>query len=402
MSDEWIETNIGQVARVTSGFPFSTRDWTESGIPVIKIKNVRDGQVTTQDCSFISYPIPVGAEKALLAKGNLLITLTGEIGAIGFVTQDEPLYLNQRVGRVQLLDDSAVNLEYLGLFFSLGQTRTEMWSMGKGNAQLNISPASIHGLKILLPPLTVQRRIVDLTTHLDTHIANLQAEVNSLSSVKIPLLAGFQSQEGTALRLGEVVRLEYGKALRSDDRIDGDVSVYGSAGLAGAHSDALLGHSAVVVGRKGANAPPSLPASIRQETALVSGSRYSGWGGAGSVRWAEGPHWVIDTAYSAASLSDALSPTALFWLLSALDLPRYATRTTLPGLSRDAVYSLEISLPSDLDDRVDSLERLDQAIVLLLNELRASQQMRRTLLSDLLNVAASVDADYDSLISEVA
>jgi type I restriction enzyme, S subunit len=173
MSEEWVETTLGKVARVQSGFPFSAKDWTDSGTPVIKIKNVRDGQVTTENCSFISEPIPDGAERFLLARGDLLITLTGEIGAIGFVSDDEPMYLNQRVGKVEIIDGLKADLQYVGLFLSSSSVRAEMWSLGKGNAQLNISPSAIHNLVITLPPLPVQRRIVDLMTHLDAHIANL-------------------------------------------------------------------------------------------------------------------------------------------------------------------------------------------------------------------------------------
>jgi type I restriction enzyme S subunit len=179
MRDGWVKTTFGDVARVTSGFAFSTKSWRETGIPVIKINNVRNGHVSLANCSFVSDPLPDGASRFLLKKGDLLITLTGEIGAVGFVTQSQPMYLNQRVGRIDLHENKNVLLDFLGLFLTLPEIRTEMWSHGKGNAQLNISPTSIHSLKINLPPLPEQKRIVDLISSVDSYIEALQQQLES-------------------------------------------------------------------------------------------------------------------------------------------------------------------------------------------------------------------------------
>jgi type I restriction enzyme S subunit len=179
MRDGWVNTTLGDVARVTSGFAFSTKSWRETGIPVIKINNVRNGHVSLANCSFVSDPLPDGASRFLLKKGDLLITLTGEIGAVGFVTQSQPMYLNQRVGRIDLHDNKNVLLDFLGLFLTLPEIRAEMWSHGKGNAQLNISPTSIHSLKINLPPLPEQKRIVDLISSVDSYSEALQRQLES-------------------------------------------------------------------------------------------------------------------------------------------------------------------------------------------------------------------------------
>jgi type I restriction enzyme S subunit len=179
MRDGWVETRLGDIARVTSGFAFSTKSWREQGIPVVKINNVRNGQVSIENCSFIAEPVPEGASKFLLKQGDLLITLTGEIGAIGFVTQTQPMYLNQRVGRLDLLDEDRVLIKFIGLFLTLPEVRAEMWSHGKGNAQLNISPTSIHSLIINLPPLQEQNRIVDLINSVDSYIEALQQQLES-------------------------------------------------------------------------------------------------------------------------------------------------------------------------------------------------------------------------------
>jgi type I restriction enzyme S subunit len=178
MRKGWIKTTLGEVAKITSGFAFSTKSWTKEGIPVIKINNVRNGKVTTENCSYVKEPIPSGSEKFMLSKGDLLITLTGEIGAIGVVTQDYQMLLNQRVGRLDLKSKECIK-EFLALFLSTENVRSEMWSYGKGNAQLNISPKSIESLELSLPPLQEQKRIVDLISSVDSYIDALQHQADS-------------------------------------------------------------------------------------------------------------------------------------------------------------------------------------------------------------------------------
>ena len=188
MRDGWKEAMLGDVAKVTSGFAFSTKYWREHGIPVIKINNVRNGKVSIENCSYIQEPVPEGASRFLLKEGDLLITLTGEIGAIGFVTQSQPMYLNQRVGRIDLLAREMVSLKFIGLFLSLPEVRAEMWSHGKGNAQLNISPTSIQSLTINLPPLPEQSRIVDLISSIDSYIETLQQQLENARRLRNAVL----------------------------------------------------------------------------------------------------------------------------------------------------------------------------------------------------------------------
>lgn len=52
-------------------------------------------------------------------------------------------------------------------------------------------------------------------------------------------------------RIGDMIELAYGKALKSTDRQKGYVPVYGSGGITGYHNEALVPHGAIIVGRKG-------------------------------------------------------------------------------------------------------------------------------------------------------
>lgn len=118
--------------------------------------------------------------------------------------------------------------------------------------------------------------------------------------------------------VGDILELSYGRALKESDRDGGDVPVVGSGGVVGGHSIGITDAPSIVVGRKG---------SI------------------GSVTWIDGPAWPIDTAYFVKPKHDDLDRRWTFWMLKSLRMETMNKSAAVPGLNRDDVYRLEISLP---------------------------------------------------------
>ena len=113
--------------------------------------------------------------------------------------------------------------------------------------------------------------------------------------------------------LGDRVTLNYGKALKAEDRSDGQCPVFGSSGIVGFHDKALAQAPGIVVGRKG---------------------------NVGSVYWCPKDYWPIDTVY----FIDA--ETSNLWLYYALQLMHFiSTDVAVPGLNRDFAYSRPLLVP---------------------------------------------------------
>lgn len=117
--------------------------------------------------------------------------------------------------------------------------------------------------------------------------------------------------------LGQFAPFSYGKGLPKDMRIAGSVPVYGSNGVVGSHSEALVPDPAVIVGRKGS---------------------------VGEVHLSEGPSWPIDTAFYVQG-SDKADLHFLFYLLQTLPITSNSD-SAVPGLSREYVHSIEFKAPS--------------------------------------------------------
>jgi type I restriction enzyme S subunit len=239
--------------------------------------------------------------------------------------------------------------------------------------------------------------------HLDNHIEAVTEHLVALDNFKTSLLQRAFRPDGCGqvMRLGDLFTLEYGRALRKEVRASGSIQVFGSAGPTGFHDVPNFLSAGIVVGRKGVDSRSSFMTPIRSDLDVVR-LGYSGWGGAGAVRWAPGSHWVIDTAYEVKPVSDSIGLRFLFWLLVHANLPKVATKTTLPGLSREAVYSIKVAVADAIDLHIEAIEELDRTQIANISEAHTLTVLRSSLLQGLLIGEISINSVYDRLLCEVA
>lgn len=165
--NEWREVQLGELLRCQSGFAFKSRDWTTAGVPVVKIRDVRSGVVRLDGASFVASDTAAAAERFLLRRGDVLITMSGEIGSVGVYKHDRPALLNQRVGRFQLLNSSAADLNFLTFALQDPTQKQYFESVAYGVAQPNISPSLIGRARVRIPSLATQRRIAAVLSAFD-------------------------------------------------------------------------------------------------------------------------------------------------------------------------------------------------------------------------------------------
>jgi type I restriction enzyme S subunit len=116
-------------------------------------------------------------------------------------------------------------------------------------------------------------------------------------------------------RLGDVLDLVYGDALKAEDRIEGPIPVYGSSGIIGYHNESMVKGPGIIVGRKG---------------------------NVGSVYWSDDDFFPIDTVYYVQT--DKSSPFIYFNLLTQNFINNDAA---VPGLNRKQALNLPIIIPTE-------------------------------------------------------
>jgi type I restriction enzyme S subunit len=161
-------------------------------------------------------------------------------------------------------------------------------------------------------------------------------------------------------RLGDLLELAYGKALKAEVRRDGNVPVFGSNGQVGWHDERLVEGPGIVVGRKG---------------------------NPGVVTWASTDFFAIDTSFYVVPAMNCHSLHFLFHALKNHDLASLGADSAVPGLNRNMAYMSTQVLPSGpLLDKFDSYVN---AIALRINanneESRTLATLRDTLLPKLIS-----------------
>lgn len=159
-------------------------------------------------------------------------------------------------------------------------------------------------------------------------------------------------------KLGEICELLYGKSLPARSRVPGKVPVYGSNGPVGTHNEHLISGPSIVIGRKG---------SI------------------GEIHLVKDKCWPIDTTYY---IDSSVTKCDLMWLafyLKSLNLPNLNKAAAIPGLNRNDVYNLSVSLPPLSEQK---------RITAILNDHMADIARARAAAETQLEAAAALSAAY--------
>jgi type I restriction enzyme, S subunit len=154
----WAAKPLGDVCGFQNGFAFKSALFRASGCPILRISNIQDDQV---DVDGLVYFDPKDYRENLdryrVVTGDLMIAMSGgTTGKVGFNTEDDVFYLNQRVGKFE--PSEKLNLRFL--YFFLSTKVEEHLRISAGSAQPNLSTEQIKGLLLPLPPVSEQQRIV--------------------------------------------------------------------------------------------------------------------------------------------------------------------------------------------------------------------------------------------------
>ena len=181
----WEVKEMEEIIDIKSGFPFQSTTYLSKGkYSIITIKNVQDGFLDLSGTDFLDELPPRIPDYCILKRGDILISLTGNIGRVGRVFSDN-LLLNQRVGYVDCKNQYN-NWAYL--YITSSQVRLQIEKLGIGSAQLNVSPIQIGKIKLALPTDQVLSSFDKKLAAILEHILANSNEIASLTKQRDELL----------------------------------------------------------------------------------------------------------------------------------------------------------------------------------------------------------------------
>ncbi|MCJ1861066.1 restriction endonuclease subunit S [Klebsiella quasipneumoniae] len=419
-----------------SGYAFKSKDFTDIGYPVIKIKNIHDGFVTLEDSHCVTSKTVEGLKKFRLNNGDVLIAMTGQ-GSVGRVGRlsfngDKAPYLNQRVGKF-IADEKKLNISYLYYILTTKQYQKILFNNASGSGQPNLSPAVIQSILIPYPEYHLQCKMAKILDEINDRIIKNNAINNTLEQMSQtlykswfvdfdpvidnaldagnPIPEALQSRaelrqkvrnsadfkplpadirvlfpaefEETELgyapkgwvtnRLENILELAYGKALKKTERTNGNYPVYGSGGVDGTHNEYLVKGPGVIVGRKGT---------------------------VGSLHWENKNFYPIDTVFFVKP-KEYYPLVYCYQLLKTLGLENMNTDAAVPGLNRNNAYRLEVVTPTQsiIAKFTNIIQTIQHKMDSNHNETENLTALRDTLLPKLISGELSLE-DLPDLVTQ--
>lgn len=190
----WGVSDLNAITNILSGFAFKSKDFTDEGLGVIKIKNIgKDKSIDINDTQKINHSLAESSLKFRLQDGDLLMAMTGAtVGKVGFLVtrSGEPYFLNQRVAKLEPKDNGSAFL-----YCALSISEEYVVNQAQGSAQPNISAKAIGSMPMVLPASRLRDAFNENLQSSFQQIIQLQKETMTLTALRDTLLPKLISGE---------------------------------------------------------------------------------------------------------------------------------------------------------------------------------------------------------------
>jgi type I restriction enzyme S subunit len=185
---------LGDIVTLRHGYQFRTPDFAEHGVKVIKISQViGNGVVLTEGCDKVSWDLAADKEKFRLKPGDILMSLTGNIGRVGVVPQTgEVLLQNYRVGLFAPANDN-ITREYMIHLLESRQVVSQLEDNANASAQANFGKGDLDKIIVCLPDSKTQAKAASLLSSSKNLINATNRRIAALRKVKKSVTADLLS-----------------------------------------------------------------------------------------------------------------------------------------------------------------------------------------------------------------
>lgn len=195
----WRVGTVNDVCCFESGFAFKSTTYKQEGeYRLITIKNVQDGYLDVNGSVCLDELPAKMPQYCLLRIGDILLSLTGNVGRCCFV-DEERLLLNQRVAKLKPRIKN--NWGYIYTLFRNPSFKDRVVSIARGTAQANLSPIETSNMIIIIP---IDKVLEDFSAIVDESyriMINNMIESRRLAELRNTLLPKLMSGE---LKVNEI------------------------------------------------------------------------------------------------------------------------------------------------------------------------------------------------------
>ena len=167
---EWPVCELSEhINFLTSGSRGWSQYFTESGEYFITIKNVKNCRITLDDVQYVVPPDNAEAKRTKVQEGDLLISITADLGRTGVVTKeiaDYGGYINQHLTCIRL-NQNAVRPLYVAYYMESEAGKSQFQSKNQNAVKAGLNFNSINSLRLMVPPIELQDRFISFVEQTD-------------------------------------------------------------------------------------------------------------------------------------------------------------------------------------------------------------------------------------------
>ena len=149
----WKQITLSEICEMQNGYAFKSSEWTDSGIPVIKIGPIQSKILTVEGNGFVSEDNLSLRSNFVLNDGDIAIGLTGAyVGKVGRMPANKKAMLNQRVAKflAKRINESETFYSFIYMNVIQEEFKNFVDFTAQGSAQPNISTKDILKYPLLL------------------------------------------------------------------------------------------------------------------------------------------------------------------------------------------------------------------------------------------------------------
>lgn len=167
---KWPVCELSKYIRfLTSGSRGWAKYFTDEGEYFITIKNVKNCRITLDDVQHIVPPDNAEAKRTKVQEGDLLISITADLGRTGVVTKevaDYGGYINQHLTCIRL-NQAYVRPLYVAYFMESDAGKEQFQSKNQSAVKAGLNFNSINTLRLIVPPVELQDAFIAFVAQTD-------------------------------------------------------------------------------------------------------------------------------------------------------------------------------------------------------------------------------------------
>ena len=189
--EKWNRKKLQSISPLRGGFAFKSEKFQNTGIPIVRISNIKFDGTVGGEFEYYSKLIP--DEKFILRGRSILLAMSGATtGKIAMLDSEEEYYQNQRVGYFQ--NTGEVDYDFISSVLQTKAFTNQLNAVLVAGAQPNISSKEIDFFEFYIPESIAEqsaigsffRTLDDLLASYKDNLANYQALKATMLSMMFP------------------------------------------------------------------------------------------------------------------------------------------------------------------------------------------------------------------------